>query len=289
MLCPLFFRLPALPHAWAALALLAGSAAVASNPPNPPPVAPSSLTAAAPAGATHSAAPNANGQEPVLAAARAWVAQQQGQPASAVQFAALDSRLRVTPCAQPLQMDYPFSQSRETVRVRCPGQTPWQLFLRVVAQSAPGLPGPAPQAGVASAAPAPSAATRQVLVARRLIQRGSLLDPGMLEVVERPTLGLDPLAVGSLKDVDMAEAQRDIAAGTVLRSYDIKRALMVRKGQAAMLTVGQGTGFQVTVRVEAQQDGHMGEQVRLKNTESGRLLSGVVVGPNAVRGLQNNF
>jgi flagella basal body P-ring formation protein FlgA len=80
---------------------------------------------------------------------------------------------------------------------------------------------------------------------------------------------------------------RDIPAGTVLRSYDIKRALMVKKGQNAMLTVGQGSGFVVRVGVEAQQDGHMGEQIRLKNTESGRLLSGVVTGPNAVRALQN--
>ena len=38
--------------------------------------------------------------------------------------------------------------------------------------------------------------------------------------------------------------------------------------------------------VEALQDGRMGEQVRLKNTESGRQISGVVVGPNLVRGLQ---
>jgi len=80
---------------------------------------------------------------------------------------------------------------------------------------------------------------------------------------------------------------RDLPAGTVLRSYDIKRALMVRKGQTATMTLGQGQGFQVTVRVEAQRDGHMGEQIRLKNPDSGRLLSGVVTGPNAVRGLPN--
>ena len=91
----------------------------------------------------------------------------------------------------------------------------------------------------------------------------------------------------SLKDVELAESMRDIPAGTVLRSYDIKRSLMVKKGQSAMLTVGQGSGFTVRVGVEAQQDGHMGEQIRLKNTESGRLLSGVVTGPNAVRALQN--
>jgi len=72
-----------------------------------------------------------------------------------------------------------------------------------------------------------------------------------------------------------------------LRSYDIKRSLMVKKGQTALLTVGQPGGLLVSVRVEAQQDGYIGEQIRLKNTESGRLLSGVVTGPNAVRGIQN--
>lgn len=289
MLCPHPFLRPALRRIGATLALLAAGSGLANPLPSPPPVAPSSLSATAPGSAPAAPnAPSATGQEPVLAAARQWVGQQQGLPASAVHFAALDTRLRLTPCPQPLQMDYPFSQSRETVRVRCTGGAPWQLFLRVVAQPGPALPGQAPQAGTA-AQPATGTATRPVVVARRLIQRGSLLEAGMLEVVERPTLGLDPLAVGSLQDVDMAEALRDIPAGTVLRSYDLKRALMVRKGQAAMLTVGQGTGFQVTVRVEAQQDGHLGEQIRLKNTESGRLLSGVVTGPNAVRGLQNSF
>jgi len=39
------------------------------------------------------------------------------------------------------------------------------------------------------------------------------------------------------------------------------------------------------VRVQAEQDGYKGEQIRLKNTESGRLISGVVTGPNALRGL----
>jgi len=33
------------------------------------------------------------------------------------------------------------------------------------------------------------------------------------------------------------------------------------------------------------QDGRMGEQIKLKNPESGRILTGVVKGPNAVDGL----
>lgn len=229
-----------------------------------------------------------NGQQALYEAAGQWAAQ--FQPGGApVRFAPLDSRVRVQPCAQPLQFDYPFSASRETVRVRCQAPTAWQLFLRVLPQTADVAP---PVASVASglqttAAPAARPATRPVVVTRRLVQRGTAFDAQMLEVVERPVQGLDPLVIGSMEDVLRAEATRDLPPGTALRSYDIKRALLVRKGQNAMLTVGQNTGFVVSVKVEAMQDGHLGEQIRLKNTESGRLLSGVVTGPNAVRGLVN--
>jgi flagella basal body P-ring formation protein FlgA len=52
-----------------------------------------------------------------------------------------------------------------------------------------------------------------------------------------------------------------------------------------LLSVGQSTGFQISARVEAMQDGRYGEQITLKNRESGRLLSGMVKGPNQVQGL----
>ena len=252
------------------------------------------------------------GQDKLIEASRQWVAQTQQLAPAQVRFAALDSRVKVEACEQPLEMDYPFNPSRDTVRVRCPQAKSWQVFLRLlpVINTNPGsaaatgknpinplTPPISPAAATAEAGtPAVAAAavqpvalvvTRPVVVTRRLVQRGTLLDSSMLEVIERPAKGLDPLAVTSLKDVELAESMRDIPAGTVLRSYDIKRSLMVKKGQSAMLTVGQGSGFTVRVGVEAQQDGHMGEQIRLKNTESGRLLSGVVTGPNAVRALQN--
>jgi flagella basal body P-ring formation protein FlgA len=49
--------------------------------------------------------------------------------------------------------------------------------------------------------------------------------------------------------------------------------------------VGNSKDFQITIRMEALQDGRLGEQVKLKNPESGRQVSGVVTGPNLVKGL----
>jgi flagella basal body P-ring formation protein FlgA len=60
---------------------------------------------------------------------------------------------------------------------------------------------------------------------------------------------------------------------------------LVKKGQMVLLSVGQAQGFQISARVEAMQDGRFGEQIKLKNRDSGRELSGRVQGPNQVVGL----
>lgn len=274
-------------------AALATASAVATTVPTnvptaiPTAFAPATPTApAGPASVQAPASPTAD-HEPLFAQARQWVMAREQLPADQVRFAALDSRVRVAPCQEPLQFDYPFSSSRETVRVRCDAPTAWQLFLRLNnPPAAVARPASGPNAPVrASAAVTLQPPMKTVVVPKRLLPRGTEIDASMLEEVQKPALGLDPLAIGSLKDVARAEAVRDLPAGTVLRSYDIKRSLMVRKGQSAMLTVGQNGSFQITVRVEAQQDGHLGEQIRLKNPESGRLISGVVTGPNALKGL----
>lgn len=266
-------------HGAAAVFALAAAAVICLAPPaqaqNQPPVM---------VGAASSPSPS---QERLFQQARQWVMNQQPVPSEPAQFAALDSRVQIADCSQPLQFDFPFSGSRETIRVRCAQPAPWQMFLRLTSKPAAVAAAPARNPITPTAASPSTVQTPQktVVVARQLIKRGTELTPDLMEEVQRPALGLDPLAISSLKDAERAEVIRDVPAGTVLRSYDIKRTLLVRKGQSAMLTIGQGSGFQISVRVEAQQDGYLGEQIRLKNTESGRLISGVVTGPNALKGL----
>jgi flagella basal body P-ring formation protein FlgA len=281
MLCRLFtarFWQPrrVLPGLLAACLLTGPAAAQGVKAVQPPPVAPSAAAAAA----------AATPQEKMLTQVRQWVAQGQNITPSQVEVLPIDARIKVQDCTLPLTLDLPFA-SRESVRVRC-AQPAWQLYLRVQTAAPPAaLVAPAaPAATSAAAKPAAAApaAEKTTVVARQLIQRGSLLQPAMLEEVKRPALGLDPQAVSSLKDLLYSEATRDLTAGQVLRSSDFRRAVLVKQGQSALMSVGQDKGFQITVRVEALQDGRMGEQIRLKNPDSGRLLTGTVTGPNAVRG-----
>ena len=224
-----------------------------------------------------------------------WMQQTQQLSAGQFDFVPLDSRVKVQPCDRPLVMDLPFA-SKETVRVRCLGASSWQLYLRANIKAQAAKPSP-PAAPAAAPAPAAVAATppkiastaatsrRKVVVGTQFLRAGTVLSAAMLEETEQASTGVDNALLGSLKDLENAEVVRDIPAGTALRSSDVRRALMVKQGQLVMLTISKGNSFAIVARVEALQDGRLGDQIRLKNPESGRLLSGVVTGPNAARGL----
>jgi flagella basal body P-ring formation protein FlgA len=124
-----------------------------------------------------------------------------------------------------------------------------------------------------------------VVVAKRLLQRGTILQADMLEETQASANQADTQLLTSLKDAQQAELTRDMPAGQPLRVSDLRRAVMVKQGQVVMLSIGEKAEFQISVRMEAMQDGRLGEQVKLKNPESGKLVSGIVTGPNAAKGL----
>lgn len=229
--------------------------------------------------ATQASAQNLTVHENALNQVAQWVKQNLQLSEGQFSFAPLDSRVRVQGCDRALTMDLPFA-SRETVRVRCQSDAPWQMYLRLV------LTAPVASPVLPRASDAGPVSARRVVVATQLLRRGTTVSPELLQEVDHSGLGLDPQTVTSIKDVENAEMVRDIAAGTPLRSHDVKRATLVKQGQSVLLTIVQGNGLSVTARVDALQDGKLGEQVRLKNPESGRLVPGIVTGPNAARAQQ---
>ena len=224
---------------------------------------------------------------------KSWMAETHKVKAAEVSIAPLDPRVQIQACSKSLTVDHPFS-SKDTVRVRCVDPV-WQVYLQVSMPLPPPPPPPPVQANApvggqgkpssSSAASAVAPVSKTVVVPKKLIQRGTVIEADMLEEVSQTGGQADNSLLQSIKDALTAEAVRDLSAGQALRSSDVRRAILVKQGQLVTMTVGDKSGFLITVRVEALQDGRMGEQVRLKNTESGRQISGVVVGPNLVKGL----
>ena len=218
--------------------------------------------------------------------ARQWVAEQTQTPLSTLQVTPLDPRLNIPACAQKIQFDMPFG-NRQSVRARC-DQPTWQHFVQVMARPET-LPTPAansPSAQVPTAQRMQSGLVmRQVLVANQAIRRGSVATPQQFTFVEMALPSGETSYLSDASALTHMELQRDLPAQTALRTYDLKAAQMVRRGQLVMVSSGEGKGFLITLRAEAQQDGILGEQIRLKNPESGRSLSAVVTGFNAAKAI----
>ena len=208
-----------------------------------------------------------------------WVVQTQSVPAESVVLAPLDPRLQVKACTSPLAMDLPFA-SPDTIRVRC-AQPAWQLYVRV---SVPGRVAVAAAPAPAKVEPAP-VEKRQVLVAAVPLQRGMSLTEAHVRLVDVDTSSMPVNVLEQASQVLHTEVVRDVRPDTPLRSQDIRPTVLVKRGQMVLMSIGQAQGFQISARVEAQQDGRYGEQIKLKNRDSGRMLTGLVKGPNQVQGL----
>ena len=219
--------------------------------------------------------------EQMNAALTEWVGVQNGVPASSVTVVPPDARVAVQPCASTYVFDYPFV-SRDSVRVRCTKPN-WQLFMKVglVSGSAPATL--TPGASAAKAAPAPE--FRQVVVAATNLPAG--------QVLQRDSLKLDRMEADKISKAHYLENQglegqellRAVRAGEPIRVSDLRPATLVKRGEMVLMTIGSPATFEISVKAEAMQDGRVGEQIKLRNTESGRTLSGVVTGKGTAKGL----
>lgn len=224
-------------------------------------------------------------QEAMTAALVDWVAAQNDTTPSQVKTGPLDPRLPVQPCAGSFQFDYPFV-SRDSVRVRCT-KPAWQMFVKVGFVGAGTLPSSAPapaRSGAPSVAAAAAENRQAVVVAAAQLAPGQLLQPELLKLEK---LDAEKVSKAHLLDVaglDGHEVLRPIRAGEPLRSSDIRPATLVKKGELVSLSIGSPGSFLITVKLEAMQDGRLGEQIRMRNPDSGRTLTGTVTGRGAVRG-----
>ena len=126
---------------------------------------------------------------------------------------------------------------------------------------------------------------RLVLIARKSITAGQLAEAAMFEPGLINGRDLAQRYYTEFGGLEFSELARNLQAGEPLRASDLRPATLVRRGQSVLLTIITSGGLQVTLRAEALQDAKLGEQVQLKNPESGRTLSAVVTGRNAARGM----
>ena len=196
--------------------------------------------------------------------------------AALVTIQPMDSRIKMNTCAQDIVFDQPYG-NKQSVRARC-AQPVWQHFVMVQVKTGLGAQ--------FTNATQTNAVSKVVWVSTQAIKRGTSVQPGMFKNTEITVPAHETRFVSDERELANTELLRDLPANTPLKMQDLKPATMVRRGQQVTVAVGgEGKGFLITMKAEAQQDGLLGEQIRLKNPESGRSLTAVVTGMNMARGL----
>jgi len=195
----------------------------------------------------------------LLVRARAWLAAVHQVNPSEILVQPLDPRLQVNNCAAGWAFDKPFAQNEGVVRARCQ-DTQWQLFLSVTlprgARPTPLAPG-LPNASARSAAPPKNP------LAAPIGAQGSAQIAATAPVAY-PTTTWTP-------------------GGSPAQTVQAVPPA-VRRGNTVLTVWAPAPGLAVTARLEALDDGRLGETIRLRNRDTGRILSAQVSGPNQALG-----
>ncbi|KAF1052616.1 MAG: hypothetical protein GAK43_01835 [Stenotrophomonas maltophilia] len=178
-----------------------------------------------------------------------------------IEVARIDPRLRLAKCDQDLSqsLESPAQPvGRVIVRVRCEGTAQWTVFM-----------------------PAQVKLFRQVVVTTQPLNRDKVLGPGDVTLVERD---IGPLTQGYLTDPSQAVGQklkRPTVNDQVLAPVFLEQAAVVHKGDQVVIRARTDT-ITVVMPGEALTDGVPGEQIRVRNLNSQRVIRATVVEAGSV-------
>lgn len=174
----------------------------------------------------------------------------------------LDTRLRLTKCHDPVSHTLNTSNlgaGQTSVKVSCGGATPWSIYT-----------------------PVQIAQFGEVAVASRSLARGDVVQPGDIQFERQNLSQLGPNYVDSASRVVGFELKRPLREGEALRLSYVEPPKIVQRGDRVTLEA-QANGLAVVAPGMAMANGQMGERIRVKNSQSERIVDALVIAPGRVR------
>jgi flagella basal body P-ring formation protein FlgA len=126
------------------------------------------------------------------------------------------------------------------------------------------------------------AATVRVVVPAHDIARGDTIGESDLTFA---TVDGDALMSGvptKMEEVKGMQARRVLSAGRPFRGEDVRRPVVVTKGQTVTMQFA-APGVELTAMGRAMSEGGVGDTVTVQNPASYRMVSAIVVAPGTVR------
>lgn len=179
-----------------------------------------------------------------------------------VKVSTLDPRLALAPCDGGFSMqvnDPSNSGGSITVHTRCQGSQDWSLYV-----------------------PAQVALFRPMAVASRNLQRGDVIENSDISI---ETVNTSQLRQGYLQDnhnILGKELQRPLNKGEAFRSSLLNSPMVIKRGDEVSIEVQAGL-IAVTSSGTAMANGRVGQRIRVRNSQSDRIVSAEVVDAGKVK------
>ncbi len=175
----------------------------------------------------------------------------------AIKVATIDPRVTIKPCQTPLQVNIPekYSGRNVNVKISCSDSTPWKLFL-----------------------PAKIMTTLPVLIASKNITKGSVLTTDNTKVAFIDSKKIRGERLTDQSTVLGAKAERRIGKGRAISKRSI---CIVCKGDIVTITA-KADNLHIKTQGVAISSGNINDQIRVKNSSSGKVINPKVKAMNQV-------
>ena len=180
-----------------------------------------------------------------------------------VQVRQLDPRLRLRPCANNLTLFLQSSriQRATSVKVSCAGPAPWSLFVGSTV-----------------------ALEKPVVTLRESLPRNHVLDEDDLILVRKDIYNLRRGYSADLEQWLGQQLKRPLRAGDVLYGYHLQAPEIIKKGDKVTVIAKIGSLAVISNGI-ALENASEGDQIRVENQRSAKVIFARVTGPNTVEAM----
>jgi len=178
-----------------------------------------------------------------------------------ISVSTLDPRLRLAQCDDFLTFDIQepaFGSGNITVKTRCLGAKPWSIYV-----------------------PTRVDIFAKVQVASSSLAKGTILTAQHLQSKRINISSNAGSTVTDNKDLIGMELKRPVRTGETLRFTYVKKPNIIIKGQTVIMRVSSSR-LSVQAPGIAMKDGRLGEQIKVRNEQSNRIITAMVVAPGEV-------
>ena len=167
----------------------------------------------------------------------------------------VDARLKLKKCNKDLQVNLGNSTLPGNVNlaVSCKGSTPWKIYTQAKVK-----------------------AFKKILLAKNTIPRGITFNASNTKLEKREITALNGNYLTDLEQISGYVAKRNIRPNEVLKPRQVVKSKLVKRGELVTIIAETG-GISVHMSGKALGDATEGQNVKVKNNNSKRIVEGVAV------------